>query len=98
MTLKSVGVLSCAKMAGLLYALMGLIFGALFSFFSLLGMAIGSAQGAAQGAFIALFFGLGAIVILPIFYGAMGFVFVAICAALYNVLARSVGGIELELE
>ena len=98
MTLKSVGVLSCAKVAGLLYGLMGLLFGALFSFLSVLGLAFGSAQGDAEGAFLGLVFGVGAVILLPIFYGVLGFIATAIGAALYNLIAKMAGGIELELE
>jgi hypothetical protein len=35
---------------------------------------------------------------MPVFYGAMGFVFGAIGALLYNLLAKWVGGFEFELE
>ena len=98
MRLKSIGVLSCAKVAGLLYGLMGLLFGALFSFFSVLGLAFSSAKGNSGEALLGLVFGVGAVVFLPIFYGVMGFITAAIGAALYNFIARMTGGIELELE
>jgi hypothetical protein len=45
-----------------------------------------------------LLFGVGAIVLLPIFYGLLGFVCALVGAALYNVVAKLTGGIELELE
>jgi hypothetical protein len=34
----------------------------------------------------------------PVFYGAMGFIMGAISALLYNLFAKWVGGIELEME
>ena len=34
----------------------------------------------------------------PIFYGAFSYVFVALGSVLYNVLAKWVGGIEVEVE
>jgi hypothetical protein len=48
-------------------------------------------------ALIGVFLGAGAVVALPIFYGVLGFVFGALGAAIYNLAARLVGGIEIEL-
>ena len=84
--------------AGLLYGLMGLLVGALFSFISVLGMAFSSFQGNSGEALFGLVFGIGAVIILPIFYGVMGFVGAAIGAALYNFIAKMIGGIELVIE
>jgi len=42
-------------------------------------------------------FGAGAIVLLPLLYGGLGFVMTALMAALYNVTARLVGGVELDV-
>jgi hypothetical protein len=44
----------------------------------------------------ARFFGVGAIILLPIFYGFFGFVGTLIMAALFNVAAGMVGGIEVD--
>ena len=87
----------CAKVAGLLYVVIGLIAGGLFS---LVAMAGGFAAAAASpsngaGAFAALF-GVGAIIILPIFYGVFGFIGTLIMAWLFNVAAGMVGGIEVD--
>jgi len=38
------------------------------------------------------------IFMLPIFYAVMGAVMVAITAAIYNLIAKKVGGVEIELE
>jgi Transmembrane domain of unknown function (DUF3566) len=38
------------------------------------------------------------IILLPIFYGVMGFVFGIIGAVLYNLVARWIGGFEVEVE
>ena len=94
MELKRIDVASCAKVAGILYALMGLLFGALFSIVSLMGAAF---AGGTEGGLAGLFFGIGAIIVLPLFYGALGAVFAALGAALYNVVAGRVGGIRLDL-
>ena len=43
-------------------------------------------------------FGIGAPIFLPIFYGIMGFVGGLLSAWLYNIVAKWVGGIEIETE
>jgi hypothetical protein len=86
-------------MAAVLYAALGLIVGFFVSIAALFGMALGSvAEGEPGSALIGLLFGFGAIVLLPIFYGLLGFVCALVGAALYNLAARLTGGIELELE
>ncbi|NOY43427.1 MAG: hypothetical protein GXP26_16530 [Planctomycetes bacterium] len=95
MVIKKIEAFSCGKVLGALYALAGLIFGGIFSLISLVGVA-GAAQGADGVA--PMLFGLGAIIILPVMYGIMGFIGGIIGAALYNVVASVVGGIELEIQ
>ena len=75
-----------AKFLGVLYALFGLIF---VPFFLLVGMF--GPEG--TGGFGTLF-ALG----MPVMYGVMGLVGGAIGAALYNLVAGWVGGIEVEFE
>lgn len=59
---------------------------------------MGSANGQSAEAVFGLMFGVGAIIILPLFYGVVGFVVSAIGAAVYNVIASVTGGIEVQLE
>ena len=47
---------------------------------------------------LSVFFGAGAVIALPNFYGIMGFVGGIIMAAIYNFVAGIVGGLELDLE
>ncbi len=94
MELKRVDVLSCAKVTGLLYACIGVLIGALLSLFAALGMAT---EYDADDATLGILFGVGAVIFIPIFYGVMGAVCAAIGAALYNLIARTVGGIHVEL-
>ncbi len=96
MTITRVGPLSAAKVAGLLYVVIGLIAGALVSLFSMAGAAIGAGSGNGDGAMFGALFGVGAIILLPIFYGFFGFVGTLIMAALFNVAAGMVGGIEVD--
>jgi hypothetical protein len=92
------GVLSVGKVMGLLYAVIGLLAGAIFALMSLFGAAFTSAlQESGAPAFIGVLFGFGAIVILPIFYGIIGFLGGVISSAIYNLMAGATGGIEMEL-
>jgi hypothetical protein len=96
MVVKRVVPLSAAKLMGVVYALVGFLVGGLISLFAIVGGAIGAASGDNQ--FAGMLFGAGAIVVLPIFYGALGFVMTLIGAALYNVVASMVGGVELDVQ
>jgi hypothetical protein len=95
MVIKRVGVLSLAKVSGALYALMGLIFGGIFSLISIAGSAF---AGADKSGFGGMMFGAAAVIIFPICYGLLGFIGSLIAGALYNVIAGMVGGIELEMQ
>ena len=96
MVLKRIGPISVAKIAGTIYAIFGLILGAVLSVISMIGLAAGGSSEAP--AIAGMMFGVGAVIWLPLFYGAAGFVASLIGAALYNVFANLVGGIELQLE
>jgi hypothetical protein len=98
MVVKRVGPLSVAKNAAVLYAVVGLIIGGILSLAGIAGAfgAAGEDSGAAAG--LAAIFGVGAIVMFPIIYACLGFIGALIAAALYNVVASMVGGIELEVE
>ena len=96
MVLRRIDPLSAGKFLGVLYALLGLLMGALFTLASLLG-AVAAAQRGGNGA-AGMLLGVGAIVILPVLYGFAGFVGGLIGALLYNVVASLVGGIEIDLE
>lgn len=94
MALKRIGPMSFAKLSGMLYALLGFLFGAIYSLAAMAGAAIpNSSTGAGFGAIV----GINAIVIFPILYGGFGFVLSLIGAWLYNLVAGWVGGIEMEL-
>jgi hypothetical protein len=101
MTLRRIGVWSAARVSCALYAAIGLLIGAVISAVSLLATLIGAGSSAAAGpfgGFGGVLFGVGAIVLLPVFYGLIGLVGGALAAAVYNLAARLVGGLELELE
>lgn len=93
MVVRTVAPLSAAKIVGLLYMLMGFIFGGVIALAALAGAFAGNQDAGFMGAFL----GVGAIVALPLLYGCFGFVFALVGAWLYNIVAGMVGGIELDL-
>ena len=80
-------------MLAILYGIMGLI----FSPFCLI-MSVVASQLPTQQRVGMMAFGAGFAVFVPIIYAAMGFVFGALGALIYNVVAKWVGGIEVEVE
>ena len=95
MVVRGIGVLSLAKILGALYAVFGLIAGFFFTAVSLAGLAFADKSG--MEGLLAGLFGIGAVIILPIFYGAIGFVAGLITAGLFNLVAPIVGGLELQM-
>jgi hypothetical protein len=94
--IRRVGIWSAAKLYGAMLAAMGLVFGAIFALASLAGGAF-APDGSSSGP-LAMMFGAGAIILLPIFYGILGVVMGAISAGLYNLFAGMIGGLEVETE
>jgi hypothetical protein len=91
--IKSVGVLSAAKILSLIYGCVGLIFLPFFLLIISLQAFVPKDQGAFIGAF-----GVILAIAAPIVYAIMGFLIGAVGAFLYNLFAKLVGGFELELE
>jgi len=90
--LTKVGVLFLARLQAVVMAVAGLIAGIVYSF---------------GGALYELFTGtlntgtilaFGALVGMPIIFGAVGFVAGAVGAVLYNFAAKGFGGIEIDVE
>jgi hypothetical protein len=96
--LKRIDPFSVAKVAGIMYGLLGLLIGAIFALVSLFGAALGSAFDESGQAWIGGLFGVGAVIFLPILYGIFGFIGGLIISALYNVAAGMAGGVQVELE
>jgi hypothetical protein len=90
---KRIAPLQLGKMSALLYGAMGLLFLPVF-----LIMAVASAA-APEAQQIGIFaFGAGFALLAPVMYAVMGFIVGVIGAALYNLFAKWVGGIEVEVE
>jgi hypothetical protein len=102
-TIKSVGVLSVAKILGFIYGTIALIFVPFILLFGLLG-ALGAMGAMASNEHSNPFAAMGVIgvvllsLFIPIIYGAFGFVIGAIGALIYNLMAKWVGGIQIELQ
>ncbi|HEY8551810.1 MAG TPA: hypothetical protein VIL35_17765 [Vicinamibacterales bacterium] len=99
MRITRVGAVSVAKISGLLYALGGLIIGAMFALISIAGgaasMAADEPDAMAGGWLFGM--GIGAIIVFPVFYGLIGAIGGLIGAWLYNLVAGVIGGVEIEL-
>ncbi len=90
--LRRLGVLSVGLLMGVLYGLFGLIAGL---FITLISVAV---SGAFDQSGFGFLFGIGSIIILPIFYGILGFLGGLIFALIYNLAGTFTGGIEMEFE
>ena len=99
MVINRVGPLSVGKVAGTLYAAMGVLIGCVVSLIAMAGTRMADEAGASPfGGPFGTLFGVGAIVFFPILYGVMGFLFTMLFAVLYNVVAGIVGGIEVDVQ
>lgn len=88
--IKSIDIISWAKIHALFGIVVGLIYGVCTAFvFGLFGIAEEMSGVVA--------FGVASIVIFPIILGILGFISGAIMAFLYNIFAAKIGGVQLEL-
>ena len=101
MIIKRIGVLSLAKLMTVLYGGIGLVVGACFALFSLLGggaMMASGQEGAAAGSAMMMGMGIGAVIIFPIFYAVLGFIGGLISGWLFNLASRFTGGLEMDVQ
>lgn len=101
MVIKRFGVFSSAKIYAVVMAGLGLVLGVPLGLLMIVfgaAMMSSSWSGGAAGGGVGIGLGLFYMVGLPIIYGIMGFVFGAIGALIYNMAARTIGGLEMELE
>ena len=82
---KAIGVLSVAKISGVIGALVGLVFGIPFGLIVYFTDPVSGAVG------------LVLVAGLPLLYGLLGFLGGALYAWLYNVVSGWIGGIEVDL-
>ena len=90
--LKNINLLSAANVL----ALMGVVWGLVVAILAIvLGGIITSLV---PGAEAAVGIGLTSIIVLPLTYGIVGFVAGILCALLYNLVAKWIGGIKIDLK
>lgn len=100
---KRIGVVSMAKVMGVLYLVLSLLVALPLACFSLFSGSLFASAGFEDPETLGLGFATGIVgaliyaICLPLFYAVIGFIAGAIIAFVYNILAGSIGGIELEL-
>ncbi|MCB1008384.1 MAG: hypothetical protein KDB94_05745 [Acidobacteria bacterium] len=100
MIVKRIEPMSLAKVMAMIYGGLGLIFGALFSLFAMVGsgLAAAAAEGGPVPSYFGVVFGLGAVIVLPLLYGFFGFLGGLIVSGLYNATSKFTGGVQLEVD
>ena len=94
---KRFGILSVAKIQSAVMGVMGLFIGLIYAVI-LTVTGIIAVIGGTKAGIMMLVGAVAAVVLVPILYAVIGFVFGALSAWVYNIVAGRVGGIELELE
>lgn len=89
MQIKRIKPLSLAKISGAINGIFGFLFGI---FFLLVTLFVPDSE---TGGFV---FGMFAPVFLTLMYGVLGFVMGLFAGWIYNVVAKRIGGIEIETE
>ena len=91
--LRSLDVLSVAKLMACVHGCIGLLFMPIF-LLAFVGAAATGGQNAAFGASVMIIFSL----MMPVIYAVMGFVMGALMAWLYNFVSKHIGAIECRLD
>ncbi len=92
--LKRIAPGSAFKVGLVVYAIVGLVLGAFCTLIALTGMPFGAHSQMPFGRGIGIF----AVILCPIVYGIIGGIAAAIGAALYNVAASWIGGVQVDLD
>lgn len=90
--IKQVGVLSLAKIVGLIYGVIGLVVWLIMGCFLLFGIIAQPTNSPAEMMIIIPFF-----CFLPVLYAVIGFIAGGVIGLVYNAVAGRIGGIEVEL-
>lgn len=90
--IKRIAPLQAAKITAILYGAMGLLFIPFFLIMSAFSTQLPAEQRAGM-----MIGGVGFAIAAPLLYAAMGFVVGAVGALIYNLIAKWVGGLEVEL-
>jgi hypothetical protein len=90
--IRRIDIMSYAKVYAVIFAIIGFLAGLFVGALGGLISEMSGSSGLGGG------FGFLSIIIFPILYGGLGFVFGIIGAAIYNLIAGWVGGIKIELK
>lgn len=99
--IKKIDILSAAKMYAVMGAVIGLIIGIIYGLFvivfgaMMMGMGQKESMAAGGGSIV---MGIVMMIAFPIIYAIFGFISGIIGALIYNIFAKMVGGIEIEVE
>ncbi len=100
--LKKLQVLSFGKLQGVLFGLLGLIAGIVYSFGGFVIDALVSigwiGDSSTSGLSLGTVLAFGALIGMPIMFAVIGFITGLVEAVLYNLLARWSGGVEIDFE
>jgi hypothetical protein len=96
--LKRIAPVQAGKVLGILYAAMSLLLVPIFLVMALVGAFAQPNQSNGGFGAVAAGFMIGMALLLPVMYGVVGFIFGVISAAVYNLIAKRVGGFEFEIE
>ncbi len=89
--IKSIAPLQAAKVSAVLYFVIGAVIAVPMV---VIGMFVSTSEGAGE----AQSFGVGFLLLMPLFYAVIGFIFGPIFCWLYNVVAKWTGGIEITIQ
>ena len=92
--IEKIGVASAAKIYGLTLGALGFVIGI---FYALFLTAFTGLFGDEISSFGAGGLGIVMVIVFPIMYGIMGFIFGALGAVVYNFVASKIGGLEITL-
>ncbi len=100
--IKRVDVGSAFKVGLVVYAFLGFFIGLIVAGLSMIAGSLGSLAGGGGGIIgprgFGAGFGFASIIIFPILYGVIGGVVLSIVAAIYNLAAGWVGGLQVDVE
>ena len=97
-TLKRIEPASAMKIGAIIYAFLGLFIGIVMACVSLVAGSLTGMGGYVMGMRIfGVGMGFGAIVVAPIIYAIIGAIGAGIAAVVYNLAARWMGGLEVDI-
>ena len=97
MIIKSVDVMSLARITAAIYGIFGLIAGLFLTLLSFAGAGLSEEVGR-EVAWMGPMFGLAVVLALPVIYFVMGFIGGAIGGWVFNNVCRAMGGLAIQVE